>query len=120
MIIGQGVAEDTRRGGDADPNAIAIFPPALRLLLSPVGIVALFTYSGTLDLDEGLVTLGLIGIVPVIDLVAVLLLARSRPLDPQIVSVSEIVLGFLLAALAVELVLTSLSDAGVITRMASG
>ena len=100
---------------DVDPDAVAIFPLALPLLLNPVGIVALFTLSGTLDFEQGLVTIGLIIGVLVVDIIVFLLLARARPLNPQVVSVVEIVLGFLLAALAVELVLSALSDASVIT-----
>lgn len=114
MVLSQGGGgHDTEAA--VDPDAVAIFPLALPLLLNPVGIVALFTLSGTLDFQQGLVTVGLILGVLVVDVVAFLLLARARPLNPQVVSVVEIVLGFLLAALAVELVLSALNDAGVLT-----
>lgn len=100
--------------------AIAIFPLALPLLLNPIGIVALFTLSGTLDFQDGLITLGLIAGVLIIDVVVFLLLSRVGPINPQVVSVVEIVLGFLLAALAVELALSALSDSGVITYTTGG
>jgi small neutral amino acid transporter SnatA (MarC family) len=114
MILGQGTAP-TEGGRPPDPEAIAIFPLALPLLLNPIGIVALFTYSGTTDFGEALVTLGLIAAVLVVDAVVFLGLSKVGPLNPQVVSVVEIVLGFLLAALAVELIVSALNDAGIIT-----
>jgi multiple antibiotic resistance protein len=100
---------------DVDPDAIAIFPLALPLLLNPIGIVALFTYSGSFDVEEGLITIALIGAVLAVDVIVFLLLSRAKPLDPNVVSVVEIVLGFLLAALAIEMLLSALGQAGVIT-----
>jgi MarC family membrane protein len=117
MVLGS--ADDGARHGSikgADPMKVAVFPLAVPYLLNPAGIVVLVTLSG----DAG--TVGLILVV-----VAVLALmlaidyavfrwanAVSEHLDESRMLITEKVFGFLLAALAVQLVLNGLSDVGVI------
>ena len=117
MVLGSG--DDGARHGsikDTDPMKVAVFPLAVPYLLNPAGIVVLVTLSG----DAG--TVGLILVV-----VAVLALmlaidyavfrwanAVSGHLDESRMLITEKVFGFLLAALAVQLVLNGLSDVGVI------
>lgn len=117
MVLGSG--DDGAGHGSikgADPMKVAVFPLAVPYLLNPAGIVVLVTLSG----DAG--TVGLILVV-----VAVLALmlaidyavfrwanAVSGHLDKSRMLITEKVFGFLLAALAVQLVLNGLSDVGVI------
>jgi multiple antibiotic resistance protein len=114
MILGQGGSK-VENGPPKDPDALAVYPLGLPLLLNPVGIVALIAYSGSPDLvDIGIVAIaGLI--VLAIDLLVLLGLARVGKISAQIVSVAEIVLGFLLAALAIQLMVDGAVDMGVIT-----
>jgi multiple antibiotic resistance protein len=114
MILGQGKPK-VEGGPPADPDALAVYPLGLPLLLNPVGIVALITYSGSPDLVDigivavaGLVVLG-------IDIAALLVLSRVGRLNEQVISVTEIVLGFLLAALAIQLIVDGAVDMGVIS-----
>lgn len=114
MILGQGGSK-VESGPPKDPDALAVYPLGLPLLLNPVGIVALIAYSGSPDLvDIGIVAVaGLI--VLAIDLLVLLGLAQVGKLNAQVVSVTEIVLGFLLAALAIQLVVDGAVDMGVVT-----
>jgi multiple antibiotic resistance protein len=116
MILGQGGSK-VENGPPKDPDALAVYPLGLPLLLNPVGIVALIAYSGSPDLvDIGIVAIaGLI--VLAIDLFVLLGLARVGKISAQIVSVAEIVLGFLLAALAIQLMVDGGVEMGVITTI---
>ncbi len=118
MILGQGKPK-IEGGPPKDPDALAIYPIGLPLLLNPIGIVALITYSGSPDLvDIGIVAVaGLL--VLGIDLLAFLGLARVGRLNEQVVSVTEIVLGFLLAALAIQLIVDGAVEMGVLTTVST-
>lgn len=116
MVISQG--EPARAPAEAPPRSpamLAVFPLALPLTLNPVGIVALITYSSTTSVAQGLMLLAALGVVLVIDLAVYLLASRVRSMPPALIAVLEIVLGILLAALAVELILAGLTDAGIVT-----
>ena len=65
MILGQGKPK-VEGGPPKDPDALAVYPLGLPLLLNPVGIVALIAYSGSPDLVDigivavaGLIVLGI-------------------------------------------------------------
>ena len=114
MILGQGKPK-VEGGPPQDPDALAVYPMGLPLLLNPVGIVALIAYSGSPDLVDigivavaGLVVLG-------IDIAVLFGLSRVGRLNEQVVSVTEIVLGFLLAALAIQLIVDGAVEMGAIT-----
>jgi multiple antibiotic resistance protein len=99
-----------------DPMLLAVFPLAVPYLLNPAGIVALVTLSaeaGSVSLFG--VVFGLLALVMALD-VAVFRWANrvSKHLDESRMLIAEKVFGFLLAALAVQLVLNGLSDTGVI------
>ena len=106
-------------GPPKDPDALAAYPLGLPLLLNPVGIVALIAYSGSPDLvDIGLVAVA--GIVVLgIDIAVMLGLSRVGRLNEQVVSVTEIVLGFLLAALAIQLIVDGAVDMGVLQTVST-
>src|SRR5829696_5091690 len=99
-----------------DPLQLAIVPLGVPYLLNPAGIVALVTASA----EAG--SLGVIAVV-VATLVAVLALdvvvfRRATEVSESLIEnrllVTEMVFGFLLAALAVQLALNGLAEVGVI------
>lgn len=103
-------------GEERDPMRVAVFPLAIPYLLNPAGIVMLVTISAEADSASvvGLV-LGLLVVVLALD-VAVFRLANhvSQRMDASRMLVTEKVFGFLLAALAVQLMLDGLHSVGVI------
>jgi small neutral amino acid transporter SnatA (MarC family) len=99
-----------------DPMGIAAFPLAIPYLLNPVGIVALVTLSAEADsVAVFAVVLALLAVVLALD-VAVFRFANrvSDHLDESHMLVTEKIFGFLLAALAVQLMLDGLHGVGVV------
>jgi small neutral amino acid transporter SnatA (MarC family) len=99
-----------------DPMRLAVFPLAVPYLLNPTGIVVLVILSSEAkSLAMSALSLGLLAIVLALD-VAVFRWANrvSDHLDENRMLVTEKVFGFLLAALAVQLILNGLGDVGVI------
>jgi small neutral amino acid transporter SnatA (MarC family) len=104
---------------DRDPLQLARFPLAVPYLLNPVGIVGLVTISAEATSVSVLaVAIGILLVVLLID-VAVFRWANevSAKLDEGRMLVTEKVFGFLIAAIAVQLVLDGLSAAGVIPHL---
>jgi small neutral amino acid transporter SnatA (MarC family) len=101
---------------EQEPMKLAVFPLAVPYLLNPVGIVVLVTISaeaGSVG-RVGLV-LGLLALVLALDVVVFRWANKvSERVDESRMLVTEKVFGFLLAALAVQLVLTGLDSVGVI------
>lgn len=99
-----------------DPMKLAVFPLAVPYLLNPAGIVLLVTISAeTRSLGLAAIFIGLLGLVLVLDIVVFRWANRvSQHLDQSRMLITEKVFGFLLAALAVQLVLDGLADLGVI------
>ena len=96
-----------------DPMSLATSPLAIPLMLNPIGIVALITFSSTdLVIGEIVAIVVMILIILVIDYLVLSSADRlARFFSPATVEVLEKVLGILLAALAVELMLSGLADA---------
>jgi small neutral amino acid transporter SnatA (MarC family) len=107
-------------GGDrpdgTDPMRLAQFPLAVPYLLNPVGIVGLITISADAEsLSIFAVAFGLLVLVFGLDVVVFRWAGRvSEKLDENRMLVTEKVFGFLIAAIAVQLVLDGLTDLGVI------
>jgi multiple antibiotic resistance protein len=104
---------------DRDPLQLARFPLAVPYLLNPVGIVGLVTISAEATSVSVLaVAIGILLVVLLID-VAVFRWANqvSAKLDEGRMLVTEKVFGFLIAAIAVQLVLDGLSAAGIIPHL---
>ena len=99
-----------------DPMQVAVFPLAVPYLLNPAGIVVLVTLSAEASSLAVLgVGVGVLVVVLVFDVVVFRWAAAvSSKLDASRMLVTEKVFGFLLAALAVQLVLNGLADVGVI------
>ena len=99
-----------------DPLRLAVFPLAVPYLLNPAGIVTLVTVSAEAgSLSIFVIVLGLLAVVIGLDVVIFRWAKQvSAHLDASRMLVTEKVFGFLLAALAIQLVLEGLADVGVI------
>jgi small neutral amino acid transporter SnatA (MarC family) len=104
------------RGAGKDPMQLAQFPLAVPYLLNPVGIVGLVTISAEADsVSVFAVELGILVFVLLLDVVVFRWANRvSDKLDENRMLVTEKVFGFLIAAIAVQLVLDGLASVGVI------
>jgi small neutral amino acid transporter SnatA (MarC family) len=118
MVLGQGGG--SQRTASQDPMQLAQFPLAVPYLLNPVGIVGLVTISAEAESVSVLaVAVGILAVVLLID-IAVFRWADkvSAKLDENRMLVTEKVFGFLIAAIAVQLVLDGLAAAGIIEPVA--
>jgi multiple antibiotic resistance protein len=116
MVLGSADPRESQMIKGQDPARIAVFPLAVPYLLNPAGIVTLVTLSAESDSVAvfGMV-LGVLALVLALD-VAVFRWANrvSDHLDESRMLVTEKIFGFLLAALAVQLMLDGLHSVGVI------
>jgi multiple antibiotic resistance protein len=118
MVLGQGSGGHPTTG--KDPVRLAQFPLAVPYLLNPVGIVGLVTISAEAEsLGVLAVAVAVLAVVLLID-VAVFHWAGQvgAKLDENRMLVTEKVFGFLIAAIAVQLILDGLASAGVIAPVA--
>ena len=99
-----------------DPMQLAQFPLAVPYLLNPVGIVGLMTISAEAkSLSVLAVEFGILVFVLLLDVVVFRWANRvSEKLDENRMLVTEKVFGFLIAAIAVQLVLDGLAMEGII------
>jgi small neutral amino acid transporter SnatA (MarC family) len=118
MVLGQ-PGQDHRTEGK-DPLQLAQFPLAVPYLLNPVGIVGLVTISAEAKSISVLaVEVAVLIFVLLIDVVVFRWADRvSARLDENRMLVTEKVFGFLIAAIAVQLVLDGLDSVGVIKHLA--
>jgi len=117
MVLGNDeAAEDAEITADRDPMQLASYPLAIPYLLNPAGIVVLMTASAeTTSVGALAVVLGALAAVLALDVVVFFLANRiSEHLNEDRMLVTEKVFGFLLAALAIQLVLNGLSQEGII------
>jgi MarC family membrane protein len=107
---------DARSTEARDPMRLAVFPLAVPYLLNPTGIVVLVILSSEAkSLPTLALALGLLAAVLAIDVVVFRWANRvSDHMDENRMLVTEKVFGFLLAALAVQLMLNGLDDLGLI------
>ena len=119
MVLGQPDSSGNRTAGK-DPMQLAQFPLAVPYLLNPVGIVGLVTISAEAEsLSVLAVAIGILVFVLLIDAVVFRWANKvSDKLDESRMLVTEKVFGFLIAAIAVQLVLDGLASAGVIAPAA--
>ena len=99
-----------------DPMRLAVFPLAVPYLLNPTGIVVLVVVSSeTKSVAMFALAIGLLASVLALDVVVFRWANKvSDHLDENRMLVTEKVFGFLLAALAVQLMLNGLEDLGLI------
>ncbi|HTS95267.1 MAG TPA: MarC family protein [Streptosporangiaceae bacterium] len=114
MVLGQSGGGPRTEG--RDPMQLAQFPLAVPYLLNPVGIVGLVTISAEADSVSVLaVAIGILAVVLLIDIVVFRWANKvAAKLDENRMLVTEKVFGFLIAAIAVQLILDGLATAGVI------
>jgi multiple antibiotic resistance protein len=115
MVLGSGNSQPSAAEG-RDPMQVAVFPLAIPYLLNPAGIVTLVTLSAESNsVAVFAMVLGLLALVLALD-VAVFRWANrvSDHLDESRMLVTEKIFGFLLAALAVQLMLDGLDSLGLI------
>lgn len=120
MVLSSGPHDD-HGASEKDPTQIAVFPLAMPLMATPIGIVYLTIWSVTFD--EADVTLLIIALmlllVMLINLGVLLLESRIlKYIDPQAFGVAERILGILLAALAVQTILIGLRELGIVAAQA--
>ena len=116
MVLGSADPRESQAIKGQDPERIAVFPLAVPYLLNPAGIVTLVTLSAESDsFAVFAMVLGVLALVLALD-VAVFRWANrvSAHLDESRMLVTEKIFGFLLAALAVQLMLDGLDSVGVI------
>jgi multiple antibiotic resistance protein len=117
MVLGQSNGGPRTEG--KDPMQLAQFPLAVPYLLNPVGIVGLVTISAEAE-SIGVLALaiGILAVVLLIDVVVFRWANKvSAKLDENRMLVTEKVFGFLIAAIAVQLILDGLATAGVIAHL---
>lgn len=102
---------------EATLMSMAVYPLGIPMLLNPIGIVALTVFSAEAQTVVDLaIILGMLLVVAVIDYGVFLVSHRlDNWLTHERILVMEKLLGIMLAALAVQLILTGLADVGVIT-----
>jgi small neutral amino acid transporter SnatA (MarC family) len=115
MVLGP-APDNSHRQAEKDPMQLAQFPLAVPYLLNPVGIVGLMTISAEAEsLSVFAAELGILVFVLLLDVVVFRWANRvSEKLDENRMLVTEKVFGFLIAAIAVQLILDGLATAGVI------
>jgi small neutral amino acid transporter SnatA (MarC family) len=116
MVLGSTDPRESQAIKGRDPIRVAVFPLAVPYLLNPAGIVTLVTLSAESDsLAVFAMVLGVLALVLALD-VAVFRGANrvSDHLDESRMLVTEKIFGFLLAAIAVQLILDGLQSVGVI------
>jgi small neutral amino acid transporter SnatA (MarC family) len=116
MVLGHDSGNGGEPAGGEDPMQVAVTPLAVPYLLNPAGIVVLVTLSAEASsVAVFAVAVGILVVVLALDAVVFRWAVQvSSKLDASRMLVTEKVFGFLLAALAVQLVLNGLSDVGVI------
>jgi multiple antibiotic resistance protein len=117
MVLGQNDQNSSSHPAeDQDPMRVAVFPLAVPYLLNPAGIVVLVTASAeAASVSVVAVVVGILIVILALDVVVFRWAVQvSSHLDASRMLVTEKIFGFLLAALAVQLVLNGLSDVGVI------
>jgi multiple antibiotic resistance protein len=115
-VLGTGALEASVESTSQDPMRLAVFPLAIPYLLNPAGIVVLVTQSAEASvISTFVVVVILVASVLALDLAVFGLATRfSQHLKQNRLLVAEKVFGFLLAALAVQLILDGLSSVGAI------
>jgi len=115
MVVNGADSPETSVDGK-DPMDLALVPLAVPDLLNPVGIVGLVTISaeaGSLSVLGA--EIAVLAVVLLIDVVVFRWAGRvSDRLDENRMLITEKVFGFLVAAIAIQLILDGLSSAGII------
>ena len=115
MVLGDGGHSHEDDEVD-DPTGIAIYPLALPIMASPIGIVALTLASARFNDDPATLALIAVLLLVVMTINWIVLIGESKILKyirPELIGVTERVLGILLAALAAQVILTGIAEADI-------
>lgn len=114
MVLGSPSDELLTEG--KDPMQLAQYPLAVPYLLNPVGIVGLVTISSEAKSFSVLaLSIGILAFVLLLDVVVFRFANRvSAKLDEGRMMITEKIFGFLIAAIAVQLIFDGLASAGII------
>ncbi len=120
MVLSSG-GGDNHGAEDKDPTKIAVFPLAMPLMATPIGIVYLTVLSVTFnEVNVMLIIIGLLFLLVMLINLGVLLgeskILKYIPADAF--GVAERILGILLAALAVQTIINGLRELGVLAAQA--
>ena len=120
MLVSPGKDDHHEKASDRDAMQMALYPLAVPYLLNPAGIAVLVIMSG--ETDSWLMLAIVIGLVLLMGALDWLVFSNldklSKHLDPSRLAVTEAVFGVLLAALAVQMMVTGLADLGIIDLVA--
>ena len=120
MLVSPGKDDHHEKAGKRDPMQMALYPLAVPYLLNPAGIAVLVIISG--ETDSWLMLVIVIGLVLLMGALDWLVFSNleklSKQLDPSRLAVTEAVFGVLLAALAVQMMVSGLADLGIIDMVA--
>jgi len=99
-----------------DPKQIAGYPLAIPYLLNPVGITVLIVASGeVVSIASAALVLGFVALVGAFDYAVFANVDKlSKSLNPISLTISEVVFGILLVAIAVQLMVFGLGSLGII------
>jgi MarC family membrane protein len=119
MLLSGGKEEDEDEEHQKDPMEMAHYPLAVPYLLNPVGIAVLVVASSQVSsIVDGVILVVLVLLVGLIDwLLFRNIKSIAKTVDKSKMAVTESVFGVLLAALAVQLMVTGLAELGVITTL---
>ncbi len=114
MVLSPPGGNDRNKLGDKDPMTLAVFPLAVPYLLNPAGVVALVVLSAEASsVVMFAAVVALLLAVLALDVVVFRVANRvGKHLDESRMLVTEKVFGFLLAALAVQLVIDGIVQVG--------
>lgn len=117
MLLSGAKEEEPEEEHGKDPMDLAYYPLAVPYILNPVGIAVLVIASS--QLSSVLDVVILIGLVLLVGLIDWLLFSNidavAKFMDPSKMAITEAVFGVLLAALAVQMMVTGMVDLGIVT-----
>ncbi len=123
MVLTEGDAHHKEPYSEQDALDMAIYPFGVPMMASPVGLVVLTVLSASAQITE-VTLLGVTGVfllVMVINLVVLLLEGMVvKLIDRGVLQVAERVLGILLAALAMQMLISGFQELGLIAIKATG
>ncbi len=118
IVLGEGASPEGHEQQDLMEQAVS--PLGTPLMLNPVGMVALVTFSAeTQSLSGYLVIVLGIAIIATVDLIALLLSGRlAHHLSHAVITVMEKLFSILVGALAVQLIVNGLVELGIVSAAA--
>jgi multiple antibiotic resistance protein len=117
MLLSGAKEEEPEEHHEADPMDLAYYPLAVPYILNPVGIAVLVIASSQISsILDVVILIGLVLLVGLIDLLLFRNIdAVAKFMDPSKMAITEAVFGVLLAALAIQMMVTGLVELEIIT-----